>query len=151
MTEEDINNVNEEIEALSVELNRLTIEQSEIEIRKTEIQQQIRALRRTQAASSGDDVQAIPAVAVESTSRVSERPRSPVGKRLPYWNLNYVENRVDRDGNTLRQDDEVEYLTQGRQQSETGVITGFGKRFVETEDDFRNVVRKEPQNLRKVN
>ena len=68
---------------------------------------------------------------------------------LPYRSLDIERNRIDSFGAELEVGDTVRYLSEGIQQTDTGIIEGFGKRFVISRDGKGRAVNKEPKNLEK--
>ena len=129
-----------EIEELQEQLYRLTVE---FEQRTNELDDRISALRRSNRLREND--------ASTSTELNANNEETVVKKnRFPYSNLTVVSNRRDAEGAHLEINDRVSFLSRGEQQSTTGVIRGFSKRFVNVEDDHNHIVRKEPHNLKKI-
>ena len=121
MTEND-----DDIESLTQELQQLTIERNRIERRRKQIAEKLHRLNRN--------------------SKVPNKHHKP----LTYLPLDVEENRADTNGHILRVNDRVRYLSRGIQQSSTGKIESFGKRFVVTRDEYGRQVNKEPHRVRKL-
>ena len=126
------------------EINRLTLELEELAIQRERIEDRQRII-------SGQLVE------INERRNNSERRNSDRRTRLrrqsrpaPYRNLHDVRNRVDVRSVQLETGDKVRFLTQGVQYSDTGIIIGFGRRFVKCRDDRGQQVNREPHNLLKI-
>ena len=70
-------------------------------------------------------------------------PNNPINSVQP-------EQRVyrDRDGNRLQIGDEVQFLTQGKYSSDTGVVQRFTSKFVHCIDSNNNLTKRSARNVR---
>ena len=115
--------IDDEIDRITKELGKLKVRQEQILVRRQNLSKRLIKL---------------------NTER---RQRE---EALPYRSLEIERNRVDSFGAELEVGDTVRYLSEGIQQTDTGVIEGFGKRFVISRDGKGRAVNKEPKNLEKV-
>ena len=121
MTEND-----DDIETLTNELKQLTIERNRIERRRQSIEQRLQRI----------------------STKANQRQSSAV--KTTYLPLGIEEKIININGVSLQVGNKVEYLSQGVQQSTTGEIESFGKRFVVTRDKYGRQVNKEPHRLRRI-
>ena len=115
--------IDDEIDRITRELTKLKLKQEQILVRRQNLSKRLVKLNK------------------------EKRQRA---EALPYRSLNIEGNRIDSFGAELKIGDTVRYLSEGIQQTDTGVIEGFGKRFVVSRDGRGRAVNKEPKNLEKV-
>ena len=133
MTINEKDNQEDDIVSLTLELRELNIQHNRIQLKRARLRQRI---ARLSEQNNDDEI-------VQNQSTTTSNTRSV---KLPYLDLTIVSNRKDADGVHLEINDRVEFLSRGEQQSTTGVVRSFSKRFVNAEDAHNRIVRKEPHN-----
>jgi len=116
-------NIDDEINRITKELTKLKIKQEQILVRRQNLSKRL--------------------VRLNNEKRKSE-------EALPYKSLEIEANRIDSFCAQLEVGNTVRYLSDGIQQTDTGTIEGFGKRFVISRDGKGRAVNKEPKNLEKL-
>jgi len=115
--------IDDDIDKVTEELRKLKIKQEQILIRRQRLSKRLIALNKDKRRQE---------------------------EALPYKPLNNERNRIDAFGERLSIGNTVRYLSDGIQQTDNGVIEGFGTRFVITRDGKGRAVNKEPKNLEKI-